>query len=64
MVVVVVAVLLWLRKHKMQHTIAGDGSLHADLLSPVVESLEDNICQHDSATHNVMQEVVGGGVCG
>ena len=54
-----VVLLLW-RKHKKQRTIAGDGSLHVDLLPPVAESLEE----HDSAEYNAMQEVVGGGVSG
>ena len=58
-VVIVVALLLW-RKYKKQRTIAGDGSLHVDLLPPVAESLEE----HDSAEYNAMQEVVGGGVSG
>ena len=62
-VVIVVVLLLW-RKHKKQRTIAGDGSLHVDLLPPVAESLEDSISQHDSAEYNAPQEVVGVGVAG
>ena len=59
-----VALLLW-RKYKKQRTIAGDGSLHVDLLPPVAESLEDSISQHDSAAeYNAPQEVVGVGVAG